>query len=169
MPMSEAAQEIDLLNPDNVQIYLSEKQRVCVDFLKQNTTLHNVNMSLMFPLTMKRRFLRLYDQDKKEIGIISDIDQLDAASIKTVEHELNRVYFLPQITKINHIEERFGTRTWDVETEKGQHTFDVRGRENVRYVSQGHLVVKDVDGNRYEVVNVQTLDYQSKQMLEVAS
>ncbi len=159
---------INLLEPQELRISNSGREQLSVHFVKLEKTLHNVIPTLMFPLTVKRGYIYLADDNNQEIGIIRDLDALDPHSLLALEQELEREYFVPSITRINRIEERFGTRTWDVETEQGHRNFDVRSRQGVRYVAPDQLVIKDVDGNRYEIPATSQLDHVSRQLLETA-
>jgi hypothetical protein len=47
---------------------------------------------------------------------------LSFQSVELLHHSLQNRYFLPQITKIHSIAEKFGTSQWDVETDRGAST-----------------------------------------------
>ena len=127
---------------------------------------HGIKLSLAFPLTDRRSFLRVCDSHGNEIGFIRNIDALSEESQKVVERELERIYFIPKIVKVNAILDKFGIRTWDVETERGHRVFDVQGRDSIRFIGPSHLLVKDVDGNRHEIPSLSSLDAQSRQAMQ---
>jgi len=102
----------------------------------------------------------------KEIGVIKDTRELDKKSRKILSSELEMNYFMPQITRINKIKSDFGSYTWTVETDKGPRTFEVRYREDVRIVPLNRVLIRDVDGNRYEIPDYSRLDSSSKTVLE---
>ena len=105
-----------------------------------------------FPLTQPHGMVSLRDQDGQELGILDDVRQLDPASREIMAQELERSYFMPKITDILDVKEDLGVVTWVVETDKGPRTFQVRRvRQNVRKMGRRRLVIKDVDGNRYDI------------------
>ena len=83
-----------------------------------------------------------------------------------MEGELQKSYFVPKITRIKNLEEKFGVSQWEVETNKGTHTFNVKNREEVRLFSSGRVLIKDADGNRYEISDYRRLDSKSIAFLE---
>jgi hypothetical protein len=107
-----------------------------------------------FPLTQPGSMVSLRDEEGVEIGILEDVRKLEPASCEIMTEELERAYFMPTITDILDIEEELGVVIWEVETDKGPRTFQVRSiRQNVRKMGGRRLVIKDVDGNRYEVAD----------------
>lgn len=102
----------------------------------------------------------------KEIGVVRDIQKIDPQSRKIVEEELEMMYFIPKITRINRIRSERGSYKWMVETDRGEREFDVRHREDIRIIESNRVIVKDVDGNRFEIPNYSRLDSHSRSMLE---
>jgi len=103
---------------------------------------------------------------QKEIGVIRDMRELDKKSRKILDSELEMSYFTPKITLINKIKSDFGSYKWTVETDKGPRTFEVRYREDVRMIPPHRVIIRDVDGNRYEITDYSRLDSSSRTMLE---
>lgn len=160
--------ELRQIPEDQVRIYEDDRGWLCMHRLDTGEEHRQIQLSLIFPLTDRRSFLRVCDSEEKEIGLIRSIDALDEESRQTVDRELERVYFIPRIVKVKSIEDKFGSRTWTVETERGPRVFDVQGRESLRFIAPSHLLVKDIDGNRYEIPSLGSLDPDSKRVLETA-
>jgi hypothetical protein len=105
-----------------------------------------------FPLTRPGRMISLRDLEGEEIGTLDDVNQLEPASRGVMADELERTYFMPTITDILDVQEDLGVVTWEVDTNRGHRHFQVRRvRQNIRKMGNRRLVIKDVDGNRYEV------------------
>ena len=102
----------------------------------------------------------------KEIGIVQDIQKMDPQSRKVAEEELEMMYFIPKITRINRIKSERGSYKWIVETDRGEREFDIRHREDIRMLESNRVIVKDIDGNRFEIPNYSRLDPRSRSMLE---
>ncbi|HHV55929.1 MAG TPA: DUF1854 domain-containing protein [Firmicutes bacterium] len=125
-----------------------------------------VKIALAMPLTRRRQYLVLSDAEGHEIGIIKDLDELESHSRRLAEEYLARAYFIPRITRVLAIEEQFGITTWRVETDRGPRAFEVRDRRDMRFIGRNHLVIKDVDGNRYEIEDYRALDARSTALIE---
>lgn len=119
-----------------------------------------------FPLTQPDQYISLLDVHKNELGLIEDINQLQKADRIILAEELEKCYFMPKITKIHALEGRFGVTQWDAETEVGSVSFDLRSRNDITSLEGGRVLIKDVDGNRYEIVNYYQLDPKSVTLLE---
>ena len=124
------------------------------------------NLMAASPITDPNRMVSVRDENGAEIGILDDVRQLDPASQKIVAEELDRSYFMPRITDVIDITEDLGVETWAVETDKGPRVFQVRNpRQNVRRITRRRLVIKDVDGNRYEIHNYTELPASAERLL----
>ena len=106
------------------------------------------------------------DEESNEIGIIQDIKHLPHESRKILVEELQKRYFMPKITKINALEGQFGITQWVVETSQGDVQFSLRSRYDIVTLENGRILIKDADGNRYEIENYNKLDPQSIALLE---
>ena len=119
-----------------------------------------------FPLTQPDQYISLLDADQNELGLIEDINQLQQADRTVLAEELEKCYFMPKITKIHTLEGRFGVTQWEVETGSGAAFFDLRSRNDIASLDGGRVLIKDIDGNRYEIVNYHQLDPKSVALLE---
>ena len=125
------------------------------------------SVTAVFPLTDPNSLVSLRDPDGNEIGIIDGATKLDHDSRKIVRQELDRSYFMPQITDIHEIDEQHNLVLWRVETNRGLRDFYVRHlRQNMRRIGLRRHVVKDVDGNRYEIADWATLPTGAQHILE---
>ncbi len=125
-----------------------------------------VSIVRLFPLSDPQQYLSVRSGDNKEIGIITDAAQMDADSRALVAEELMRRYVVPAIRRVISVKERFGTVDWTVETDRGTRTFTTRNlRENVAQPSPNRYLMSDVDGNRYDVHDITTLDAASQSFL----
>ena len=119
-----------------------------------------------FPLTQPNQYISLLDAHKNELGLIEDINQLKRADQIVLAEELEKCYFMPKITKILSLEGQFGVTQWEAETDSGSVFFDLRSRNDITSLSGGRVLIKDIDGNRYEIVNYHRLDPKSVALLE---
>jgi hypothetical protein len=119
-----------------------------------------------FPLSDPAHYLSVRDGQGKEVGLIADPQALAAADRALVERELERRYLVPAVTRIVSARERFGTVEWTMETDRGVCRFTTRNlRENVQRPAPGRIILNDVDGNRYDIRDVDGLSRASQDLL----
>lgn len=127
-----------------------------------------VNIHKAFPFTNPGSFLSVRDPEGKEIGIIRAVDEYPAEMICMIEEDLGRRYFSPLIQSITSVKEEFGYSYWDVVSDAGPCRFTVRGGHgSVVHVTDCRLIVIDVDGNRFEIPDINQLDVKSLKKIEL--
>jgi hypothetical protein len=120
----------------------------------------------IFPISDPDRQWSVRDAKGNEIGIVSEPARLRAAARRLAEEAIDRRYLLPVITRIVSARDRFGTTRWKIETDHGPKSFVTRNlREEVVTPMPGRYLLKDIDGNRYDVPDVSRLDVASQGLL----
>ncbi len=165
METAKIEDEIKPLDAKKTNIYRNGLDDLVVE-LSDGSKYEKVRAIRAFPLLNPSEFIVLRDEEDNEIGLIESIKELKSESKKVLEEELQKTYFVPQITRITNLEEKFGVSQWEVETNKGIHTFNVKNRQEVRLFSSGRVLIKDADGNRYEIPDYRLLDSKSIAFLE---
>lgn len=166
--MQEAIQitdEVEFLEASAVKIGRNSFEELTVE-LSDGTTHTKVEALRSFPLTDSNRYITLMDSEGDEIGIIRDIKQLSSESAEVLKSELQKRYFMPKITKIYELDGEFGVTRWVVDTNRGPVIFGMRTRYDVVSLENGRVLIKDADGNRYEIENYHHLDPVSLALLE---
>jgi len=96
--------------------------------------------------------------------------RLDRESRELVLEQADQVYFMPRIVRIVRIEEKpgMGIARWEVETDRGSNSFEMVSRsESVWYVGRNRLVIRDADGNRYLIEDLNALDKRSRRLADL--
>lgn len=120
-----------------------------------------------FPFSYPDRYISVRDLEGNEIGMIRDLRDFDAETVQLITRELDRRYFTPVISRIESIKEEFGYAYWNVETDAGPRRFTVRDMQvNVVLLGPQHVLIIDVDGNRYEIPDYTKLDAKSRRYIE---
>jgi len=120
----------------------------------------------LFPLTAPGRWISIVDDDLKEIGLIEDLGAFGRDARRCIEDELERRYLTPQILRVISCRTRFDTAEWVVETNRGPATILVRDpREKIKEPLPRHLTLTDVEGNRYDIPDVEALDATSRRLI----
>ena len=152
------AGELNFLEPQQLRLYVDEFEHLILERADSGVR-ERVTAARAFPLTAVDRFIVLKDSEDEELGMIQDLSHLDADSRRALAGELERAYFTPVILQVNAIEEEYHIPTWEVDTDRGPRTFVLRSsRRDIRVLSGGRILLRDADGNRYEIPDYRKLD-----------
>jgi hypothetical protein len=161
------ANHLELLDPAKVRLVKDRPGWLSLTLEGEPEESLRVKPVRTFPLTDPEHYISLLDEEENEVGVVVDPRALEAKSRRVLRSLLERTYFLPIIQKINRITEEFGVYRWEATTNKGDRTFEVRGRDDVRFVAGGHVIVRDIDGNRYHIPSLNKLDPEGRTMLDM--
>lgn len=131
------------------------------------STYEDVRARLAFPLSQSDRTVSFQLQDGTDLGTLKDLHGLDRVSADALKAFLDIAYFIPRITAVREIREEYGVTRWSVETDRGRRTFEVQSRQDVRQAGPTRYIIRDIDGNRYEIRNVTELDAESASWLDL--
>ena len=157
--------DLSLLSPREIRLYLDDFDDLTLDLRGE---IHKrIGVHRAFPLNAPAKFIVLQNSDGNEIGIVRDLSDLDSDSQDALEIALEQAYFMPRILKINSIVSNFHVPTWDVETDRGHRVFEIpSSRRDVRVIDDVRVILRDADGNRYEIVDYRRLDPDSIAFVE---
>jgi hypothetical protein len=159
---------LSLVEPHQVRFWHDEEGRLCAA-IEGKGEFVNVKPVRNFPVQARDQFISLLDEADNEIAILTTVRGLEPSSREALERELEKRYFVPVIQAIHHIEGRFGITRWFVTTDRGERVFDVRERSDVRYYPGRRVIIRDADGNLYEIPDYERLDWRSRILLEEAT
>lgn len=118
------------------------------------------------PLSRPTEFIVFLDGKGNEICTIERLADLDPHNQRIVEHELAHRYLTARIERIASLRVEGAVSYWRVETDRGPREFVVQGmHENSHWFSDDHLLLIDVDGNRFEIASLAALDERSRMLL----
>ena len=120
-----------------------------------------------FPFEKDEEFIVLVSQDGKDLGFIRSIADRTAEEQALLKADLQRRYFMPKITKIYKVSERFAFSYWKVDTTSGPLEFSVRDTYKSLIHLGSRIIVTDADGNRYDIPDVSRLDKASKKKIDL--
>jgi Domain of unknown function (DUF1854) len=108
------------------------------------------------PLSEPGRFLSFQNGKGEEITMVRELGELLPEAQETA-----------RVEGIDHIRTEFGVTYWDVRTDKGPRDFVVQSlSESCLWLSENHLLISDVDGNRFEIADRTQLDEESRARLD---
>lgn len=131
-----------------------------------------IYLSRAFPFDMPEDYISVLDKDKKEIGFIRSLKDFDEPQRAMLLAELDAKYYMPKIKRIFSVKERYGFSYWKTECEFGEKSFTLQ--DTYRSITKAvnpdgseRLFILDVDGNRYEIPDVEKLDRKSFKKIEL--
>jgi len=119
------------------------------------------------PLSLPGRYLSLQSGRNEEILLIPELSVLMPSARQTAEEELRRRYLTSRVNKVTEVRTEFGITYWHVETDRGPRDFVVQSMsESCLWLSDDHILLTDVDGNRFEIASRAGLDTDSQAQLD---
>ena len=119
------------------------------------------------PLSRPGRYLSLVNGKGEEITMVENLQDFAPEARTVVEEELRRRYLTCRVQSVTHTRAEFGVTYWQVETDRGPRDFVIQSlSESCVWLSDTHLLLIDVDGNRFEIANRNALDAASQIQLD---
>ncbi len=120
----------------------------------------------LFPVSHPDDYITLLDGEGLEVAVIRHLTDLDDGSRDVIAESLRFYYLIPVITAIYSASEKYGTLHWEVETDHGRKTIDIRNRtRHIRVQADGCVRIRDADDNRYLIRDYRKLDKHSQKFL----
>ena len=118
------------------------------------------------PLSRPNTYLALLDGKGDEIALLADPETLSAESWSAVQEELKRRYLTATVMVVLNARVEFGATYWSAVTDRGEREFVTQSlQENAIWLSETHLLLLDVDGNRFEIPDTSALDIRSQAII----
>jgi hypothetical protein len=153
------------MSPESLKLFFSPKDRLRLT-VGDEKSYFTVKPAWASPLTHPNRYLALLDGRGNEITTIADPAQLSKESLEAVQEELAKRYLTATIRMVSRARSEFGATYWHVLTDRGERDFVTQSlQENVQWLSSRHLLLIDVDGNRFEISDTDALDPKSRTIL----
>jgi len=119
------------------------------------------------PLSRPEKYLALLDGKGDQIVMVDDPKDLPPGSLTAVRQELRRRYLTAAVLSVVNAKEEFGATYWTVETDRGRREFVTQNlQENAIWLAPEHLLLLDVDGNRFEISDTGKLDSTSQMYID---
>ncbi len=152
------------MDPKEIQLYYHPKDRLrmtCGD-----RSWHTVIPVWASPLGHPGKFLSLMDAKQQEITLIPRPEDLPRESWEAVQEELHRRYLTGKVERVLDAKGEWGATYWRVLTDRGEREFVTQNlQENAQWLGQGHILLTDVDGNKFEIKGLDQMDTTSKEIV----
>lgn len=155
-----------MIDPASLNIFFHPHDRLRVT-IGEDRSYPSVKPVWASPIKFPGQYLALLDSKEQEIITVKDPATLPPASLEAVKAELKRRYLTSTVLSIDKAKVEFGATYWHVTTERGEKDFVTQSlQENAQWMGDRHLLLIDVDGNRFEIPNIDDLDLRSREILE---
>ncbi|MBV9865522.1 MAG: DUF1854 domain-containing protein [Abitibacteriaceae bacterium] len=153
------------MNPTDIKIFYQPEARLRLT-VKDDRSYLTVKPAWAAPLSRPDTYLTLLDSKGEEITMLPDPNVLAPESLAAVRQELHHRYLTAIVYKILSAKQEFGATYWHVATSRGDREFITQNlQENALWLSDDHLLLLDVDGNRFEIPVVSELDPRSRNII----
>ncbi len=130
------------------------------------TTFPTVVLTQAFPRSQPGHYVALATPEGKELGILVDSSLLDPSSRAALQQELRRRYVMPIVTQVERVQQRPGSWTFDLATDRGPMQISVRNlHEHLEGLGADRIILTDIDGRTAEVSSIRALDAHSQREL----
>jgi len=149
------------MNPSDLQIFYAPKDRLRLTVIDRSYL--SVKPTWIAPLSSPTRYLSLVESKGSEIALISDLEGIPETSLIALKQEIHRRYLAARVNEVTSVRSEFGVSYWSVNTDRGPRDFVTQSlQENAQWLTDTHLILLDVDGNRFEIPDVSALDRASR-------
>ncbi|HZZ71367.1 MAG TPA: DUF1854 domain-containing protein [Pirellulales bacterium] len=119
-----------------------------------------------FPITDPQRWISIRDSRGKEVAFVEDLKELHPPTRRTLEEELARREFIPQLKRIVRMTNDTPPIRFDVETDRGPTEFLLNSEDDIRRLGPNTFLIVDSAGVRYLIANYSALDAHSRRWLD---
>lgn len=119
-----------------------------------------------FPVAAPEEGLALMNADGHELAWLDRLDQLPEEQRALLSEALAQREFMPVIRRLMQVSSFATPSTWEVETDRGDTAFVLKGEEDIRRLGPGVLLVADSHGVQYLIRDLPAMDRHSRKLLD---
>jgi hypothetical protein len=165
----------DILSPDEVELSKDGGMSLALRVLRPATLdgagrggepIRDVQVVNPLPLERELRFVCFLDRKGKELAMIRVDGRVPRETRALIEEALSRRHLRALIRRIDQLDIAGNSLYFVVQTDRGPREFVVKNlADNIVRPSPGHLVIVDAHENRYEILDMNSLDPRSLKLL----
>jgi len=126
----------------------------------------NVIAVRSFPVAAPDEGVALVDAEGHELLWIAALGDLPPVLRANVERALTQREFMPRILKLRGVSRLVAPCTWDIETDRGNTSLQLKGEEDIRRLSATVLLVTDNQGVQFLICDLAQMDRHSRKLLD---
>ena len=126
----------------------------------------DVRVARCFPWSLDGRYISIRNKDDEELYLFRTLDQAEPKTRELIERELAMQEFVPRITAVENIDDRYEVMAWKVQTDRGPIELQIKSADDIQLLDDGRIVIRDYAGGKFEVRDIEALDSHSRQLIE---
>jgi hypothetical protein len=146
-------------------IAVNELGQIVLRLAGRDESVVDVRVARCFPWSLPETYISICDKDGKELVLLRDLLGLPPESRELIRRELRDKVFSPRIQRVLTCKSEFGVTSITALTDRGEVTFQVRSRDDIRILSATRAIFRDADGISYELADLNALDPVSQKHL----
>lgn len=119
-----------------------------------------------FPIQSPSKGISLVLENGQEVAWIDDLNDLQQNERDLIDAELEGREFMPEIQKIIGVTSFSTPCTWQVETDRGNTDFVLKGDEDIRRIGASSLLIADNHGIHFLIRDMFAIDKHSRKILD---
>jgi len=119
-----------------------------------------------FPIAAPDEGFSLLDDEGHELAWVPQMSALEPAERALLAEALEQREFLPVLQRLKSVSSFATPSTWEVETDRGETSFVLKGEEDIRRLGRGLLIVNDSHGVQYLIRDLANMDRHSRKLLD---
>lgn len=119
-----------------------------------------------FPIQSPDEGISLVQGDGKEVAWIEHLNDLPPASRALLIEELEGREFMPEIARVKSVSSFATPCTWQVDTDRGETQFVLKGEEDIRRIGAASLLISDSHGIQFLIRDMFTIDKHTRKILD---
>ena len=123
-----------------------------------------VKIKSCFPWSQSKGFFSLRDNDKKELGFVERLEDLEEDSQRALLYSLKESCFHFSVTELLEVREEFELRFWKVNTLQGERCFQTRLTDWPRHLGDGFYIIEDVQKDLFVIEDISKLNESGKKL-----
>lgn len=126
-----------------------------------------ITLKRLFPINSINNYISVLSPEGKELFIVKSMSDFDEDSRAIAVEFLESFYMIPKILKVYGKKDKFGRLNIDVLTDIGDRTIEIANRQtDIKVRDDGRVLFRDINDNRYEIIDISTLDRKSLAILD---
>ncbi len=155
----------NFINGNEIRLTVKDKIFVDVEFYT-GEKYYDLEPRRLFPVSGLTKYITLLDSEGEEQFIIRQISNMEPEQAEMLVGCLEEYYRIPKITRLVSRSEKFKIWLWNVETDRGDYTFEIINHlQSMKLFYDKRILIKDANDNRYEIPNVYELDKHSQKLI----
>src|SRR5688572_27877853 len=126
----------------------------------------DVRIRRSFPWSKPGRYISVRRAEGKELMLLDDIDALSPLARGAIERSPGASVLIPKLTRIDHVDVRFGVQQRDEQKDRGPIAFRVQEPDDIRFMNDVRFSTKEADSSVYELAGLDNLDDHGRRAVE---